>query len=396
MSADHHADGMSARERFLSLMRFEPVRTLKWEFGYWAGSVRRWYREGLETKAGLEDKWGDGEGVHGGAAGWRPGRALGKDVNETFHLDESVQRILMNNYLCPQFTEEILEEHGDWLLLRNENGMIEKRFKDRSSLSAYIEGPVKTRDDWEKLKAERLQPKLEGRLPKNWEEMKVGYKNRTFPLALTGGQGLFGTPRFLFGEVQVLMAYYDHPDLMLQIVNDLVDFWIALYDQILDQVDVDLAFLWEDICFNNGPLISPATFKRFILPGYKKLTGFLRERGVNNIIVDSDGDVWKLLPLFIDGGISGMYPFEVAAGMDITAVREAYPRLQILGGIAKSALISGQPAIDAELEAKVPWMLQQGGYIPYMDHLVPPDVSWNNFCEYRTRLNEMIERSFPA
>ncbi len=377
-------------------MRFEPVRTLKWEFGYWAAAVRRWYREGLEAKAGLDEKWGDGDGIHGGAAGWRPGRPLATDVNEYFQLDESVQRVLMNNYLCPKFPEEVLEEHGDWLLLRNENGIIEKRFKERSSLSAYLEGPVKTRDDWEQIKAERLQPTLDGRLPPNWDEMKLVYKNRTFPLALAGAQGLFGTPRFLFGEVQVLLAFYDHPELMQQIVDDLVDFWIALYDQVLDQVDVDLAFLWEDICYKNGPLISPAIFRRFILPGYKKLTGFLRDRGVENIIVDTDGDVWKLLPLFIEGGISGMYPFEVAAGMDIVAVRKAFPRLQILGGIAKSALISGQPMIDAELEAKVPWMLQQSGYIPYMDHLVPPDVSWENFCTYRTRLNAMIDRSFPT
>lgn len=396
MSADTNAEGMTAKERFLSLMRFEPVRPLKWEFGYWAATVRRWYKEGLETKAGLDTHWNDGEGIHGGAAGWRPGRPLGKDVNEYFNLDESVQRVWMNNYLCPQFPEEILEEHEDWLLLRNENGVIEKRFKNRSSLSAYLEGPIKTRDDWEKLKAERLQPSLADRLPKNWHEMKKIYKNRTFPLALAGGQGLFGTPRFLFGEVQVLLAYYDQPELMQQIVDDLVNFWIALYDQILDQIDVDLAFLWEDICFNNGPLISPTTFQRFILPGYKKLTGFFRDRGVKNIIVDTDGYVWKLLPLFIEGGISGIYPFEVAAGMDIIAVRKAYPQLQILGGIAKSALISGQPAIDAELETKIPWMLQQSGYIPYMDHLVPPDVSWKNFCDYRIRLNEMIEQSFPT
>jgi hypothetical protein len=377
-------------------MRFEPVRTMKWEFGYWAGTVRRWYREGLAHKYGLEDKWGDGEGIHGGAAGWRPGRPLGKDVNDQFHLDESVQRILMNNYLCPAFAEEILEEHDDWIMLRNENGITEKRFKDRSSLSAYLEGPIKTRDDWERLKAERLQPTLKGRVPANWEELLKNYRNRTFPLALGGGQGLFGTSRFLFGEVQVLTSFYDQPELAKQIVDDLVDFWIALYGQILDVVEVDLAFLWEDICYNNGPLISPAIFRRFILPGYKKLTDFLRSRGVENIIVDSDGDVWKLLPLFLEGGVSGMYPFEVAAGMDIVAVRKAYPRLQILGGIAKKALISGQPSIDAELEAKVPWMLQQSGYIPYMDHLVPPDVSWSNFSAYRTRLNEMIDRSFPV
>jgi hypothetical protein len=387
---------MNARERFLSVMNFEPVQTVRWEFGYWAGAVRRWYAEGLPKKDGLADKWGEGEGIHGGAAGWRPGRPLGSDINTLFGLDESLQRTLFNNYLSPPFEEIVLEDHERWVLVRNEMGMLEKRLKERGSLSAYLDGPVKTREDWETLKAERLKPTLEGRLPENWQEIKNVYQQRTFPLAIGGGQGFFGTSRFLLGETQVLTASYHCPDLLKQIVNDLADFWIALYDQVLDQVDVDLAMLWEDICYNNGPLIAPKTFREFILPGYLKFTAFLRERGVKHVLVDTDGDIWKLLPLFLEGGVTGIYPFEVAAGMDVMEVRKAYPRLQILGGIAKSALIAGQVKIDEELDTKIPWMLKQGGYIPYMDHLVPPDVSWQNFSYYRKKLNDLIEAAHPA
>ena len=38
---------MNAKERFLQMMDFGPGRTLKWEFGYWAAAIRRWYKEGL-------------------------------------------------------------------------------------------------------------------------------------------------------------------------------------------------------------------------------------------------------------------------------------------------------------------------------------------------------------
>ena len=54
-----------------------------------------------------------------------------------------------------------------------------------------------------------------------------------------------------------------------------------------------------------------------MLPGYKKLTGFFRDRGIRHILVDSDGDIWKLIPLFIEGGVTGIYPFEVMAGMNV-------------------------------------------------------------------------------
>ena len=383
---------MNARERFHQVMDFQPGRTLKWEFGYWGAAVRRWYQEGLVEQSGLPEDVADGAGVHGGGAGWRPGRPLGTDVNRTCQLDEGLQRIKVNNYLAPLFEEKILEEEQDWILVRNEIGLIEKRSKTRSSLSSYIEGPVKSPADWEELKAERLQPTLDGRLPEDWDQLLEGYRTRSFPLALGGGQGFFGTPRFLLGEVEVLTIFYDQPDLIRRIIDDLADFWIALYDQLLDLVDFDLVLIWEDLCYNNGPLISPDTFREFLLPGYKKLTGFLRDRGLTKIIVDTDGDVWKLLPLFLEGGVTGMYPFEVKAGMDVAEVRQAFPQLGMLGGFSRTSLTAGKAEIDAELEGKVVPLLEGGGYIPYMDHLVPPDVSWENFYYYRTRLNDLIDQ----
>ena len=42
---------MNSRERFLEVMSFNPnVRACKWEFGYWGGTVNRWYQEGLPEK----------------------------------------------------------------------------------------------------------------------------------------------------------------------------------------------------------------------------------------------------------------------------------------------------------------------------------------------------------
>ena len=53
------------------------------------------------------------------------------------------------------------------------------------------------------------------------------------------------------------------------------------------------------------------------MPAYKLVTGFLRDHGVNIIMVDSDGFNDPLLPLWLEGGITGMYPWEVAAGEDV-------------------------------------------------------------------------------
>jgi hypothetical protein len=77
--------------------------------------------------------------------------------------------------------------------------------------------------------------------------------------------------------------------------------------------------------------------------------------------------------------------------MDIVKVRQQYPRLQIMGGISKSEIAKGRTRID-EILKPVEAVLKTGGYVPFADHFVPPDVSFENFSYYRSRLNEMIDR----
>jgi hypothetical protein len=132
-------------------------------------------------------------------------------------------------------------------------------------------------------------------------------------------------------------------------------------------------------------------FRQFMVPPYQKVTSFLRSMGVTIFIVDSDGNLEKLIPLFLEAGITALFPFEVQAGNDIVSIRGKYPRLQILGGIDKLKIAQGKAAIDEELNLKVPPLLRLGGYVPHIDHHVHPDISWEDFIYYRTRLNEMIQ-----
>ena len=49
-------------------------------------------------------------------------------------------------------------------------------------------------------------------------------------------------------------------------------------------------------------------------------------------------------------------------------------------------------AIDKELE-KTKYLISSGGYIPYGDHCIPPNVSWDNFKYYREKLNKIIDNT---
>jgi hypothetical protein len=144
--------------------------------------------------------------------------------------------------------------------------------------------------------------------------------------------------------------------------------------------------------FKDDPLCSPATYRTFMLPPLKRVTEVLHRYGVDIIIVDSDGNNDVLVPLWLEAGITGLRPFEIAAGCDPVAMRKRYGHnLIIQGGVDKRALALSREAIDREVLSKVPWLCLQGGYFPQVDHLVPPDVPLENYVYYSQLMRHVVE-----
>jgi len=159
---------------------------------------------------------------------------------------------------------------------------------------------------------------------------------------------------------------------------------------VLKDIRVDMATFWEDMCYKSGPLISPAMVQKFMVPRYKKITDLLRSNGVDVIYLDSDGNIEQLIPLWLESGINYLWPFEVAAGNDAVAARKKYGKDLIIGGaIDKRALAKGEEVIKEEVMSKVPFLLEQGGYLPTTDHGVPPDVTFENYCYYINLMREV-------
>jgi uroporphyrinogen decarboxylase len=164
-------------------------------------------------------------------------------------------------------------------------------------------------------------------------------------------------------------------------------------EELFRHTDFDFGYFFEDMAGKQGMLVSPAVFKEFMAPSYRRIIGFMKARGVRHVIVDSDGFVEELIPLLIDVGVTGMLPFEIQAGNDLRRIRSRYPRFQLMGGFNKAVLRDGNAAMAAELDAemaRIRELVPQGGYIPFADHFIPYDVSFPNFSLYRRTLQDLI------
>lgn len=413
---------MNTRERFLATMvDMDPsVPAMKWEFGYWGGTLNRWYKQGLpknnyvltpaeyttphasvntygftcKNKYLKGDEYFETMPLTGGALITpQQGYPDEKDVTDFLGMDKHLMGVNVNLHFCPMFEPYTIEEDDDKIIYGDVDGVTRMMLKN----GGYPGGEKFTlkpeRKSWEKLKEERLNLKdLTKRFPKDWEEKVKEYNNRDYVLGIGGHpHGFFGILAQLMGYDNLFYAYYDEPEILHEMLDHLTTLWISVYEEVLSRVEVDTLHIWEDVSMGTGCMISPDIMKEFMVPYYKRLTGFVKAHGVKVISVDTDGYCMNIIPILMEGGMNCLYPIERHTGMDLREVRHKFPDLRICGGFAHDALSGGRDGIDKALK-ETEEILKTGGYIPHMDHFVPPDVTLDNFVYYRKKLNDIIDK----
>jgi len=370
---------LNSRERFRRTMAFQKVDHPPFrEFvGFWEETVNRWYREGLPTWICY-----GGEGLGHATLG------LGA-LTDYFGLEKE-ERIQIDFEPIPRFPRKTLEETERFYIEVDELGIKKTVMKTGTTVPRFIENPVKTREDFEKIK-KRFNPRDLRRYPKAWsEELIEHYRNLGIPVEIKF-PGFFGQGRTWMGLKNFLLAFFRDPKFIHEMFDFWADFLIETMRPVVEAKVLDYVHYWEDMCYKNGPHISPSHFREFMLPYYKRVSDFLKRNGVDVIMVDTDGDANLLVPLFLEGGVNCLFPLEVQAGMDAVGLRREYgQRLRLIGNIDKRALVEGEEAIERELDAKLPQLLREGGYIPSLDHNVPVDVPYRNYLYYLKLLKKHL------
>lgn len=387
---------MNSRERFRAVMNFERgVMTLKAEYGYWVGTIRRFIMEGMP----VVEKLPEDISVNGNIMGYEKIDPLSseipdRNVRSYLKLDSYISKLPFD--MSPMLEEKIISEDIRFKVYTDRYGITKRVRKDGTSTPLDIDHPVKNRGDFERYK-EYYDEEFEKRLPEGWDEMKKKLKLRDYPVRIGGfPYGYLGFPRHLMGQTDLFLAMYDDPKLVKDINGFFLKFVMNYWSRLFEDVEVDCCLIFEDMAYRSGSLISKEMFKEFLHPCYVELVDFLKQHHIKIIIVDSDGFIEELIPLWLETGITGVLPCEIQAGNDLLRIRERFPSIQLLGGINKMILSKERKKVEIDREiSKVTLLLKQGGYVPHIDHHVSEDACWVNFKYYRERLNEIIDSFHP-
>jgi uroporphyrinogen decarboxylase len=349
-------------------MRFgAPDRVPLWEvIGYWSATLERWRAEGMP-------------------AGVPEGTFFGLDRGGWEKLDVELG-------IVPEFPVEVIEEGDGYRVEQGSDGVWRRTITADRESTQFVRYPVETRADWERYRA-RLDPTSPKRHAGRGAAREREVADRTWPIAVSAGS-VFGWLRNWMGLEGISLALHDDEAWVQRMMEEVTDFIVATLAPALERVPgVDYAVVWEDMCYNHGSMISPEHVRRLMVPQYRRITGLLRAHGVDVVLVDCDGNHDELIPLWLEAGINGVFPLEIAAGEDPVALRKRYGAdLLLVGGIDKRALARDLRDVEAEVMARVPYLLEHGGWIPSVDHAVPPDVPLRNYQHYLALVRTLAER----
>ena len=360
---------MNDRERFIRTMQFQSVdRFPHYELGLWGQTIERYLKEGMPEEAAKDNFF----------------------VGSKFFQLDHREFVPVNVNMVPGFTAKVYHEDERLIIMRDGGGIVRKGMKEgtvrgtRPSMDQYVQFPVENEMDFEAMKL-RHDPKTPGRYPANWADLMKKWRKRDYPLCLltNGTFGFYSTPRKWMGTENLSLAFYDHPTMMHEMMDFLAEFFIEVTTKALKELKIDYFNFFEDMAYKTAPLVSPKIFRDFMLPRYKRVIAHLKKHGVKIITLDTDGNCEPLIPLYIEAGVTCLWPCEIAANMDPVRLRKEYGRdLALMGGIDKRELARGKKEVHAEVKRHLLPLLESGGYIPTVDHTVPPDVPFANFMYY--------------
>ena len=351
-----------SRERFLKTMRFEPVdHPPIMAPSPWPLTLKRWHEEGLPRDT---------------------------DLYEYFQLEPlRTTPVKIETLLYPPVKPKTLQEGDQFDIAIDKRGVKVRSFKDGRSMPEFLEYPIKGPESLPWLQ-QVLDPSAPGRVAPDWLAQARAARARGGLLLCNGGM-YFAFLNERMGTEKLMCTYFDAPQFVHQTNDLLCRLCESALTTCLEQFQLDCVAYHEDMAYKNGSIISPAMFREFMTPYYRRIAAISAQHNVDLHWMDSDGDISELIPLWLDGGINIFYPCEVAAGMDVAKLRSDYgTAIGLIGGFDKRILASDPPSIRAELKRLRP-VIEAGGYIPNCDHSVPPDVSFANICCFVKTLKSM-------
>jgi uroporphyrinogen decarboxylase len=314
----------------------------------WAGTIRRWHREGMPV--GMD--WRDYFGV---------------DKNSVIFVD-----------ISPRFPTKIIEETDRYVISTTSWGLTKKSFKAEDSTPEMLDFKVTTAEAWEQAKARMTLE--DNRIPrKRLEENFTKWRADGHWITAHFWFGFDVTHSWMMGTENLLIAMYEEPEMVQDMFNTYLDRCMDLFGQIWDAGYHFDCISWpDDMGYKGTTFFSNEMYREMLKPVHKRAIDWAHNRGIYAHL-HSCGNIMSRIDDLMEIGLDALNPLEVKAGMEPLTLKKNYGDKLVLHGGINAVLWDDKEAIIEEIRRVIPALKENGGYIFSSDHSVPNSVSLENF-----------------
>jgi uroporphyrinogen decarboxylase len=209
-----------------------------------------------------------------------------------------------------------------------------------------------------------------------------------------GEYAIIGTPWLLFpferahalqGLDTFLMSMRLYPDFAKALLWKIEVLCKQLMGHFLDEIgdDIDIIKIGDDLGTQNNLLISPQMYRAYLKPVHADFIAFIRERTRAKVFFHTDGDVFDLIPDFIEIGVDILNPIQTSAGKmaNLAALKRNYgDKLTFCGAVdAQQILPYGTTQqVRDEVRRVIEILAPGGGYMLASVHTIMTEVPPEN------------------
>jgi len=199
----------------------------------------------------------------------------------------------------------------------------------------------------------------------------------TFKLAKIG-TCYFERAWSLRGMENLLMDFLLEPDFAKQLLDGILEYNLQIIDAAL-RYDIDGFYFGDDYGQQNGLIMSPETWRKFIRPGLARMFEKVKSAG-KVVALHSCGNISRILGDLIDIGLD-IYQTVQPEVYDLKKLKTDFGnKLTFWGGISTQQTLPFVSPFELRdiVKKTIAIMADKGGYIAGPTHRIPADVPVEN------------------
>ncbi|MBW2121907.1 MAG: hypothetical protein JRH07_08685 [Deltaproteobacteria bacterium] len=210
------------------------------------------------------------------------------------------------------------------------------------------------------------------------------YHRKGYAVVVNIRGGFIGKSQLMRGFEGWYLDMAMNPEAVCAIMDRILKYQIDLTWNMLEGVGdmVDVVVYGDDIGTQEGPMVSPRAYRKYLKPRQAELIDAIRQRTSAKIHYHTCGAVYPFLADMVEIGVDILNPVQVSAnGMDPARLkREFGDRLSFWGGVdTQRTLPYGSPdEVRAEVRLRLAQMAEGGGYVLNSVHNIQADVPPEN------------------